>query len=54
MAVKLSISDAKKLGVSTIRDYKGKQQVTNIVNGKIIKANRHKMTSLVKNNKVTK
>lgn len=49
MATRISINGAKKLGISTIRDYKGKQQVTNVLNGKIIKVNPHNMTSFEKN-----
>ncbi len=40
--IRMSINNAKRLGVSTVRNYHGKQLVKNIYNGKIIKIKRLK------------
>lgn len=36
MAIKMSINNAKRLGVATVRGYDGKQQIKNVLNGKIL------------------
>lgn len=40
--IRISIDNAKRLGVSTVRNYQGKQEIKNIYNGKIIKIKRTK------------